>query len=326
MHRELLLAEAMRTVWAIEPTYGERVLSVLNRWSRGEPASEDDLLDAKAIRDARAKRTAKTSGRSGAIAVIPLYGIIAPKVGLITEYSGGTSCQAFASMLREAVNDETIGTILLDIDSPGGSVAGVQEAASEVMQARTEKPVIGIANFLAASAAYWIGSCCSELYASPSAEVGSIGVYTAHEDVSEALAKQGVKTTLISAGKYKTEGSPYAPLSDDAKKFIQSHIDESYRAFTANVARGRSVSVDRVRNGFGQGRVLSSDAALNEGMIDGIKSFDALVGDLQARPRSTTGAARAFAAAPTLAEKAAWKRASDRRRRELEILDAGGWH
>lgn len=320
MRRELLLAEAMRTVWAIEPTHGERVMSVLTRWSRGEPASDADLLDAKAARDARAKRGTAGGGRSGAIAVIPVYGTIMPKAGLVTEYSGGTSCQQFTAMLRDALSDDSIGTILLDIDSPGGSVSGVQEAASEVMQARTQKPVIGIANFLAASAAYWIGACCTELYASPSADVGSIGVYAAHQDVSEAMKMEGVRTTLISAGKFKTEASPYGPLSTEAKSFMQSQIDEHYRAFTANVARGRSVSVDRVRSGFGQGRVLSADAALQEGMINGVKSFDALVSDLQARPRAVGGARASVTLPGTQAASLERQRAAAARRRDLDIL------
>lgn len=321
MRGDLIWAEIMQRSLAMEPTRAERMLAVLTRWTRGEPPSEADLLEVKAARDARGKRTS-SGARSGSIAVVPLYGVIMPKAGLVTEYSGGTSCQQFTAMLRDAVNDESIGTILIDVDSPGGSVAGVQEAASEVMQARTAKPIIGIANFLAASAAYWIGSQCSEFYASPSAEVGSIGVYMAHQDMSGAFAQEGVKTTLISAGRYKTEASPYGPLSDDAKTFLQGQVDENYRAFTAAVARGRSASVDSVRKGFGQGRVLSADAALKERMIDGIKSFDALIGDLQARPRSTSSGARAFAVLPSSDDPYAVerKRAYERRRRELEFL------
>lgn len=311
MKRELIMAEVFRTAWAIEPAYGERVLAMLGKWSRGESASDADIEAARATRDARTARQSGSRAVRG-IAVLPLYGTIAPRANLLMEYSGGTSCQLFGSLLREAVNDESVGQILIDIDSPGGNVAGVQELASEIMQARTQKPIIGIANHLAASAAYWLGSCCTELYASPSAEVGSIGVWTAHQDLSDAYAAAGVKTTLISAGKYKTEGNEFGPLAAEAKAFMQDTVDGYYRAFVAAVARGRGVSVEKVRSGMGQGRCLMADDAKAQGMVDGIISFAALVNDLQARPRSTKSAgSRGNAAA--LGRIAAM-------RREIDIL------
>jgi capsid assembly protease len=320
MKRELLIAEVGRTTWAIEPNYGERVLGVLSRWARGERASDADLQDARAARDGRAARAPRAASGKG-IAVLPLYGTIAPRANLVMDYSGGTSCQVFSSLLREALSDDSVAQIIVDIDSPGGSVAGVQELASEIMQARTQKPVIGIANHLAASAAYWLGSCCSELYASPSAEVGSIGVYTAHEDVSKALEDQGVNVTLISAGRYKTEMSPYGPLDPEAKAFIQSSVDAYYRAFTTAVARGRGVSVDKVRTGMGQGRCLQADQALAEKMVDGVIDFNSLVRDMQTRPRSVKGLRSTGSSAAAFGyDKAAAQRASAARQRELQLL------
>ena len=129
------------------------------------------------------------------------------------------------------------------LDSPGGSVYGVSELADEIMNARAQKPVIAIANSLAASAAYWIGCSASELYVTPGGEVGSIGVWQAHFDYSQALAAEGVTPTLISAGKYKVEGNPYAPLGEDALGFMQSRVDDYYAVFTKSVARGRGVPI-----------------------------------------------------------------------------------
>jgi ClpP class serine protease len=110
--------------------------------------------------------------------------------------------------------------------------------------------------------------------------VGSIGVWQAHQDLSKALDKAGVATTLISAGKFKTEGHPYGPLPGDAKAFFQSRIDDYYAAFTDAVAKGRKVSVAQVRNGMGQGRVLGAQAALAERMIDGIGTFQQVAGGM----------------------------------------------
>lgn len=322
MKRDLLIAEVGRTTWAIEPKYGERVLGVLSRWARGEPASESDLQEARAARDSRTARTSRNPSPRG-IAVLPLYGMIAPRANLVMDYSGGTSCQVFSGMLADALADDAVGQIIIDIDSPGGSVAGVPELASELMQARTQKPVIGIANHLSASAAYWLGACCSELYASPSAEIGSIGVWTAHQDLSQAYADAGVKTTLISAGKFKTEGNEFGPLDPEAKSFIQSNVDGYFRQFTTAVARGRGVPLDAVRKGMGQGRCLPADQALSEKMVDGILDFNSLVRDMQARPRNARATARASAPAGRIgADSAATRVARDaaRRRRELELL------
>ena len=155
------------------------------------------------------------------------------------------------------------------------------ELAAEIMQARNVKPVVAIANSLAASAAYWVGCAASEFFVTPGGEVGSIGVWQAHEDWSKAMEDAGVKVTLISAGKYKVEGNPYAPLDQDAQDFMQSRTQDYYQSFVKAVAKGRNVSIDSVRNGMGQGRVLGSDAALQEKMVDGVMTFDEVVKRMQ---------------------------------------------
>ena len=136
---------------------------------------------------------------------------------------------------------------------------------------------MAIANSLAASASYWIGCSASEFYVTPGGEVGSIGVWQAHQDYSKAMDEAGVKTTLISAGKFKVEGNPYAPLDEEAEGFMQSRVDDYYAAFTKAVAKGRGVPISQVRDGMGQGRVLGADAALASSMVDGIATFDDVV-------------------------------------------------
>jgi len=106
---------------------------------------------------------------------------------------------------------------------------------------------------------------------------GSIGVFTAHEDLSKALAKEGIDVTLISAGKFKVENNPFEPLTDEGKAVLQARVDEAYAAFVKDVARGRGVSVADVRNGFGQGRALSAKDAKAAGLIDGIRTLDGTV-------------------------------------------------
>ncbi|PUE13957.1 peptidase S49 [Limnohabitans sp. MMS-10A-192] len=259
------------------------VAAVLARWSRNTPASEDVMQRIAADRSAREARRQSNQvnggGAGNGIAVLPLYGMVTQRGNMVDDVSGpgSVSTQQFAASLRQALTDESVSQILIDIDSPGGSVYGVAELADEIISARAQKPVIAIANSLAASAAYWIGACASEFYVTPGGEVGSIGVWQAHQDYSKAMDEAGVKTTLISAGKFKVEGNPYTPLDEDAQAFMQSRVDDYYAAFTKAVAKGRGVSIAQVRDGMGQGRVLGAEAALASNMVDGIASLDDVV-------------------------------------------------
>ena len=284
MKRELLLAEFLSTPWALMPERLSAFSAIVTRWSAGGFASNETLASVQADAYAReVRRDAATVASTGGIAVIPLYGVVTQRGNMADDVSGpgSVSTQKFSSALRAAIADPGVAQILIDIDSPGGSVYGVQELAAEIMQARSSKPIVAIANSLCASAAYWLGCCASELYVTPGGEVGSIGVWQAHQDVSAAMAEAGVKVTMISAGKYKTEGNPYAPLDDDATAFLQSRVDDYYQSFTKAVAKARGVSIDAVRNGMGQGRVLGADAALAQNMVDGIMTFDQVVKKMQ---------------------------------------------
>ncbi len=307
MKRELLIAEFLATPWAMMPERLNAVAAVLTRWSRGDMASTETMQQIEADKATRSARREQLVGSAGnGIAVLPLYGVVTQRGNQVDDVSGpgSVSTQRFASALREAIADPAVGGILIDIDSPGGSVYGVAELADEIIAARSQKPVVAIANSLAASAAYWIGASCSEMYVTPGGEVGSIGVWQAHFDYSEALARDGVKPTLISAGKYKVEGNPYAPLDSDAQSFMQSRVDDYYAAFTKAVAKGRNVPISQVRSGMGEGRVLGADAALEQNMIDGISTFSDVVKKMQRDLKSLKPKANRLALA----------------RRELEIL------
>ena len=288
MNKHLLVSEFLTTPWALMPERLQAMTAVLTRWSSDEPPSEDTLFQVNAdrvLRDTR-KQFASDRGASNAgagIAVLPLYGVVTQRGNMVDDISGpgSTSTQKFTSALRQVLADDTVGQILIDIDSPGGSVYGVAELATEIVKARAQKPVVAVANSLAASAAYWIGCSAGEFYVTPGGEVGSIGVWQAHFDYSKALEEEGVKPTLISAGKFKVEGNPYVPLDPEAQAFMQSRVDDYYNAFIKAVAKGRGVSVADVRDGMGEGRVLGADAALAAKMVDGIATFDDVLAKMQ---------------------------------------------
>ena len=297
MNRQLLISEFLATPWAMMPDRLQTITGVLSRWASGEAATHDVMVKVNAdrvVRDTRKQMTAANAGNG--IAVLPLYGVITQRGNMVDDISGpgSTSTQQFAAALREAIADPTVGQILIDIDSPGGSVYGVSELAAEILKARGDKPIVAIANSLAASAAYWIGSAANELYVTPGGEVGSIGVWQAHFDYSKALAEDGIKPTLVSAGKFKVEGNPYSALDEEALGFMQSRVNDYYAAFIKGVAKGRGVGVDQVRTGMGEGRVLGADAAVAQGMVDGVATFDQVIAKMRAnQTRSKTAASRA---------------------------------
>ena len=229
--------------------------------------------------------------RQGAVAVVPVYGLLSKRLNLMAEMSGGTSYEVLADTLDKLLADGSVKSIVLDIDSPGGEVDGLPEFAAFLRSARATKPIVAQVNSLAASAAYWIAAQASEIVVTPSGEVGSIGVYTAHQDMSGAMDQAGLRTTLISAGRYKVEGNPYEALGDDARAAIQDHVDEFYSMFLADVAQGRGITTDAVAGGYGEGRTLLAKAALAAGMVDRIDTLGATVERL--RPNRTQTARRA---------------------------------
>jgi len=210
---------------------------------------------------------------AGQIAVLPIVGLLTHRGGTV-ESARTTSTAAIASAVRTLAADGAVSAIVLEVDSPGGEVAGTVEAGDAIREAARSKPIVAIANSHAGSAAYWLASQATELLVTPSGQVGSIGVYSAHEDQSKALDTQGRKVTLISAGKFKVEGNPFEPLGDEARAARQATVDHFYGMFVKAVARGRRVGVEAVRDGFGQGRMVAAPAAVEQGMADRVGTLD----------------------------------------------------
>jgi HK97 family phage major capsid protein len=279
-----IVREFNARAWAITPEKLAELSHVLTTRVTGGVIPADVVA---AYKEAAAQRRAETPAGGSSVAVIPVYGTISQRPDLMS--SGGTSTQELGAQFDAAMSNPSVGAIVFDVDSPGGSVSGVPELAAKIRNARGQgKQIIAVANSLAASAAYWIASAADEFVASPSADVGSIGVYAAHVDASAMLESEGLKYTLISAGKYKVEGSPYEPLSDEARAAMQASVDEFYAMFTSDVAKNRGVSVKDVRNGYGEGRVLTAKSALAAGMIDRIDTLDGVLNDLTKGAKSTT--------------------------------------
>lgn len=277
-----ILRYVAQTPLAIEPRRGLDVLDVLRFKAGGGQLSEDEIREYCGVSEKKAA-TERVRTRNGAIAVLRLRGIISHHIEQVREISGpgGTSVEGFRGRFREALASDDVGSILIDVDSPGGAVDGVEELATEIRESRGTKPIVAIANTLAASAAYWIASQADEFSVTPSGQVGSIGVFAAHENVSERLKEEGVEVTLIHAGKYKVEGNPFEPLSEEALGFFQSKVNETFEKFIDAVALGRGSAAAVVKSDFGEGRLIDSAKAVQAGMVDRVETFDQAVSRLR---------------------------------------------
>lgn len=319
---ERILAAVAGSIWAIEPSKLQAILAVLNLRAAGGRVSDDEI---KAIAGA-AQQPAQR--QQGTVAVLPLYGTISQRMGLMQESSGGTSTVAFAKMFRQVMSDPSVGAVVLDVDSPGGTVSGVPELAAEIYAARGTKPIVAVSNSIMASAAYYIASAADEISVTPSGEVGSIGIIAIHEDASGAYEQMGIRHTLVTAGKYKAEHSPYQPLTDDARASLQKSVDEYYDDFVSAVAKHRGTSPAEVRNGYGQGRMVGAREAKKIGLADRVETLEDAIGRMmRRRPTSAGGGVRGDAELPQ--EMAAENTITvdiaadaDRRRRRLRLARA----
>jgi len=268
------------SAWAIETGALQTIKSILAERAGGRELTPEEIearIGTRAAGDDAADEAA------GPIAVIPLYGPIVPRASMFTRVSGLSSVEDTRARFRAALADENVQAIVLDIDSPGGAVDLIPELADEIRAARGAKPIVAVANTWAASGAYWLASQADRIVVTPSGEVGSIGVISAHEDLTGANALKGIKTTEVTAGKYKAELSPFRPLTDEARQALQEKIDGYYDMFVAAVAAGRGVSEDTVRSQFGEGRMVMAKTAVSLGMADEIDTLEGTIARLGAQ-------------------------------------------
>ncbi len=228
----------------------------------------------------------RMSAVEGGVAIIPVLGTLVNRGAWIGARSGLTSYEGLDAQIREAAAASDVKAILLDIDSPGGEALGAFNLAQTILEARGQKPVVAVVNDMAASAAYAIASAASSIIVSPTSMVGSIGVVMAHMDKSEATAKEGVRPTLIYAGRHKVDGNPYAPLSDGARAEYQGRVNQFYEQFVAQVEAGRGArfTADMARGT--EARIFMGDEAVQIGMADRVATFSQVLSELQTTPRA----------------------------------------
>ena len=268
-----LIAALYGQPWAIEARAGRSISAQFQNWLAGknsgvpraywEQEDEDEDEDAKAVASPNGY---KLTGAGTAI--ISVSGIIGKKLGMFESACGGYDLNSLNSALSAACNDAQVQRILLDFDTPGGTVTGVLESAAAIKAAGASKPVYGWTETQCCSAGYWLASQCSKFLTSQTAIVGSIGVYTSVVDDSEAWANEGLKQNLMKAGDFKAAGMPGIPFSDKDRARMQAEVDRIYGLFTSDVIRGRGkVAVETMQGQTFLG-MDCTDLNLTDGICD----------------------------------------------------------
>ena len=272
------LLDVITAPWAIEPSKLLEIQAIYATHLRGEKI---DIAGVEARIGKPLANEIKTYEVIDGVAVLPIEGVMAKRANMFMQISGGASMEIVARELQSAVDDPTVHSIILSIDSPGGTVDGTQSLANAIAKAGSIKPVVALASGTMASAAYWAGSAAQAVYiVDGTTAVGSIGVVATHRDMSGAEAQQGIKTTEVYAGQYKRIASAYEPLSKAGRQSIQDQVDYTYALFVGAVAQQRGVSEDKVLKDMADGRVFMGQQAIDAGLVDGVSTLGDLISKL----------------------------------------------
>ena len=210
------------------------------------------------------------------VAAVPVYGTLGKNLDMIDMMCGGCDYDAISTAFRQAMADPSCDTVILDFDSPGGEVGGNAELAATIRSAveNDEKNVIAFCDATMASAAYFLGSQCNEVYCTPSAGVGAIGCFIAYLDKSVAAQLKGVSVEVIKSGEYKGLGVDGTSLSDAHRAYLQKMVDDNHAVFASAVTAARP----DVKPESMQGQVIQGRAAVAAGLADGVlNNFDELL-------------------------------------------------
>jgi signal peptide peptidase SppA len=200
----------------------------------------------------------------GETAIIPIQGVIGKGLSDLEKLCGAVDVDDISEYVAKAESDPAIKQVIFDINSPGGTTAGVPELANQIF--KMTKPTMSYTDSEACSAAYFIGSQAKRFCASHSADIGAIGVYIAFADFSEAYAAEGIKMEVIKSGEYKAMGMEGTTLSDKQRQLLQDDVNETHAEFKSAVKRVRLYAQDEDM----EGQVFSGKKAAARGLVTGL--------------------------------------------------------
>jgi len=212
----------------------------------------------------------------GSVAKLPVYGKIHPRATMMTSLSGGTSVESLRNAATEIEGRDDIDKMMLMIDSPGGNVKGLPSISSTIRSMDTE--TVAFAEGTMASGAYWIGSAADQVIVSPTAMVGSIGVYTMMVSKHDKMKEDGIKTQVIRSADKKALGNSAEPINEKAVKMVQEKVDALHDQFVQEVALNRNISLDQA-NAMADGDVEVGADSVEEGFADDVMTLDEVMSE-----------------------------------------------
>ena len=252
--------------WLISPEMHCQLCDIVKSHISGLAHTHQGRADDYAEKSGKAPDIKVVAG----IAVVSLVGVIGKRVGMMERSSGVMDVDDFTDALQMALDRDDVKGILIDVNSPGGTITGVPEAADMVVEASAIKPIVAFTDSLMASAAYWIGVGSEAIVATQSASVGSIGVFSAILDNSKAFELAGLKQELFKEGNLKAMGMQGISLTDEQREHIQSRVTAIYEWFTSAVIDSRV----KVGEGSMQGQTFRGQEALQMNLIDQVGDKD----------------------------------------------------
>lgn len=281
--------------WAMEPTAHARLMDrLLSVGPSDLKAFWDDEEDDP--RTVPAKPTKKPYQIASGVAVLPLVGVLQKREDWFTRWFPGEACalEPWVKTLQQAAADPDVSAIVMAVDSPGGLVDGTAQAGDAVYQVRQagKKPILAVTSGLCCSAAYWIASQASELWAGETDWLGSIGTRLQLVDSSGFYELLGLKIDYVTSGEFKAAGADGLPVTDAVRAYFQTLVDRSQVEFNAAVARGRKLPIDDVRAVAKEARLYVGSDAKAAGLIDGIDTLQGVVSRLQKSGKTAGAGAR----------------------------------
>lgn len=200
----------------------------------------------------------------GCDVIIPIHGVLVGHASDIPMSSCGCGLDVVALRIDEAIADPAVKRIIFDFNSPGGAVTGIPELGRKIAGI-VSKETIGFTDSECCSGALWLAAQCQRFYSTESASVGSIGVWCAYLNMSRQMENDGLKVQEVSAGKYKTMGAYWKPMTPEEKAMVQKQVDKIYSQFKEAVNMRRQVADE-----FMQGQIFDGPEAVAAGICDGI--------------------------------------------------------
>ena len=258
-----VLSFALSNAWAMDEGTHRRMMQLLISREEGVALTAEAI--SAAARSPMPKRSTEMRVERG-VAYVPIQGVIAQRASAVGDICSnvGTSVEHVRADLRAAMNDPQVRSIVLAVDSPGGSVLGIDELATEIRAAREQKPIVAHTDAMMASAAYYLASQANRIVATRSSAVGSVGVIASFLDNSRALANRGYEPVVVKStpakGGVQTNGS----VSDADRADVQREVDRYHDMFVESIAAGRGIAADEARSmGDDAGRARGSFPVLS---------------------------------------------------------------